>query len=131
MVTVWDCDHQGHMNTVQYYAKFDQAGWHMIRRSGVSRERLDAQGLGFVDVRVEIDFVSEMLVNDPVMIESGVEKLGRTSMTFLSRMRNATTGDLTARARCTTICFDLAGRVKKPIPDDIRAMLERLTVTGD
>ena len=131
MVTAWDCDHQGHMNTVQYYAKFDQAGWHMIQRSGITRERLESEGLGFVDVRVEIDFIAEMLVNDPLMIESGIEKLGRSSVTFRSRMRNVTTGTVTARARCTTLCFDLGNRVKKSIPDDIRILLERLTITDD
>ena len=131
MVTAWDCDHQGHMNAVQYYAKFDMAGWHMIQRSGVTRERLEADNLGFVDVRVEIDFVGEMVVNDPLVIESGVEKLGNSSLTFRSTMRHATTGAVTARLRCTTLCFDLAERVKKRIPDDIRAHLEPLVVGDD
>ena len=131
MVTTWDCDHQGHMNAVQYYAKFDQAGWHMIQRSGITRERLEGEGLGFVDVRVEIDFIAEMLVNDPLVIESGIEKLGRSSVTFRSIMRNVTTGTLTARARCTTLCFDLGKRAKIAIPDDIRTLLERLTITDD
>ena len=101
------------------------------QRSGITRERLESEGLGFVDVRVEIDFIAEMLVNDPLMIESGIEKLGRSSVTFRSRMRNVTTGTVTARARCTTLCFDLGNRVKKSIPDDIRILLERLTITDD
>ncbi len=131
MVTAWDCDHQGHMNAVQYYVRFDQAGWHMIQRAGITRQRLDDGGLGFVDVRVEIDFVAEMMVNDPLVIESGVEKLGKTSLTYRSRMSNVTTGEVTARARATTLCFDLAGRVKTAIPDDMRELLERLRIEGD
>ncbi|MDE0241422.1 MAG: thioesterase family protein, partial [bacterium] len=116
---------------VQYYAKFDMAGWHMIQRSGVTRERLEADSLGFVDVRVEIDFVGEMVVNDPLVIESGVEKLGNSSLTFRSTMRHATTGAVTSRLRCTTLCFDLVERVKKTIPDDIRARLEPLVIGDD
>ena len=123
MVTAWDCDHQGHMNAVRYYAMFDQAGWHMIQRAG---GRVGAGAMGFVDVRVELDFLGEMMVNDPVLIESGVEGIGRTSLTYRSRMSNAATGAPTARARCTTVCFDLAARRKRPIPDDVRAGLETL-----
>ena len=128
MVTAWHCDHQGHMNTVQYYAMFDQAGWHMIQRSGVRRERLEAERLGFVDVRMELDFIGEMMVNDPVLIECGVAKIGNTSLTYVSRMMNVATGEIVSRGRCTTVCFDLAERVKKAIPDDIRAGLEALLV---
>jgi len=128
MVTTWHCDHQGHMNTVQYYGMFDQAGWHMIQRSGVRRERLEAEGIGFVDVRMELDFIGEMMVNDPVLIESGVEKVGNTSLTLRSRMKNAATGEIVSRARCTTVCFDLGKREKKVLPDDIRAGLQALLV---
>ncbi len=126
MVTAWDCDHQGHMHAVRYYAMFDQAGWHMIQRAGASRARIDADGIGFVDVRVELDFIAETVVNDPVLIESGVEKIGQSSLTYRSRMSNPTSGQITARARCTTVCFDLAARRKRPIPADIRAGLEKL-----
>ena len=132
MVTAWHCDHQGHMNTVQYYGMFDQAGWHMIQRSGVRRERLEAEHMGFVDVRMELDFLGEMVVNDPVLIESGIEKVGNSSITFRSRMKNAATGEIVARGRCTTVCFDLQARRKQAIPDDIRAGFEALLVAdGD
>lgn len=128
MVTTWHCDHQGHMNTVQYYGMFDQAGWHMIQRSGLRRERLEAERTGFVDVRMELDFIGEMMVNDPVLIESGIEKVGNTSITFRSRMKNAVTGEIVARGRCTSVCFDLDKREKKRIPDDVRAGFEALRV---
>ncbi len=128
VVTAWDCDHQGHMNTVKYYEKFDVAGWHMIQRSGATRLRLAGENIGFVDVRMELDFLGEMMANDLILIESGVEKIGNTSFTFRSRMTNVATGELVARGRCTTVCFDLAKRQKQPIPGDIRAGLEGLLV---
>ena len=129
MVLAGDCDHQGHMNAVQFYAKFDMAGCHMIHRSGITRPRLD--NLGLVDVRVEIDFVSKMVVNDPLVTESGVEKLGKSALTCRSVMRHGTTAVVTARLRCTTVCFDLAKRVKKTIPGDIRTHLATLVIDSD
>lgn len=131
MVTAWHCDHQGHMNTVQYYGMFDQAGWHMIQRSGVRRERLEAEHTGFVDVRVELDFIGEMMVNDPVLIESAVVKIGNTSFSYVSRMTNAATGEVVSKARTITVCFDLDKREKKVLPDDVRAGLEARLVTED
>tara|TARA_B100000676_G_scaffold310523_2_gene377375 strand:- start:2961 stop:3389 length:429 start_codon:yes stop_codon:yes gene_type:complete len=130
VVTAWDCDHQGHMNTVKYYEKFDVAGWHMIQRSGATRARLDADGAGCVDVRMELDFVGELKVNDPLLIESGIEKVGKTSFTFRHRMTNVNTGELVARGRCTTVYFDLNKREKTPLPDDIRAGFEAIMI-GD
>jgi len=131
VVTAWDCDHQGHMNTVKYYEKFDVAGWHMIQRSGATRTRLEADGTGCVDVRMELDFIGEMMVNDLLLIESGVEKIGNTSFTFRHRMTNVNTGEVVARGRCTTVYFDLAKRSKTPLPDDIRAGLEALLIDDD
>ncbi len=131
VVTAWDCDHQGHMNTVKYYEKFDVAGWHMIQRSGAQRQRLDDEGTGFVDVRMELDFIGEMMVNDPLLIESGVEKVGDTSFTFRHRMTNVNTGEIVALGRCTTVHFDLVKRASKTIPDDIRKGLEALLISED
>ena len=131
VVTAWDCDHQGHMNAVRYYEKFDAAGWHMIQRGGAPRALLEARGIGFVDVRMELDFVGELMANDPFTIESGVERIGETSITFRSRMSNANTGEIVARGRCTTVCFDLARREKTPVPDDVRAGLRALSIADD
>ncbi len=119
------------MNTVQYYAKFDQAGWQMIQRMGAQRQRLDRENRGFVDVRVELEFLDEMVVNDPVLIECGIERIGSTSFTYVSRMRNVNTGRITSRGRCTTVHFDLKLRQKVPLPDDLRASLEAHLVTSD
>ena len=128
MVTTWNCDHQGHMNTVQFYAMFDQAGWQLLTQSGYGAERLRRDQRGFVDVRMELEYLGEMLVGDPVVIESGVVKLGNTSMTYYSRMRRGNQGEIVSTATCTTVHFDLAARAKTPIPDDIRPAFEALIV---
>ena len=128
MVTAWNCDHQGHMNTVQYYAMFDQAGWHMLTRAGYDNERLRADKRGFVDVRAELAFIDEMIVNDPVLIESGVRKIGNSSLTYHSRMYRGDGGDPVATATTTTVHFDLEARAKTPIPDDMRPRFEALLV---
>lgn len=128
MVTTWHCDHQGHMNTVQFHAMFDQAGWHLIARAGLTRERMARERRGFADVSMELAYLGEMLAGDPVVIESGVARIGTTSVTYHSRMINVDSGDITATATCTTVHFDLESRRKEPIPADLRASFERLLV---
>lgn len=128
MVTAWHCDHQGHMNTVQFHGMFDQAGWQLLTQAGYGAERLRRENTGFVDVRMVLEYLGEMLVGDPVVIESGVLKLGTTSLTYYSRMRRGNQGQIVSTATCTAVHFDLQGRTKTPIPDDIRPALEALRV---
>jgi acyl-CoA thioester hydrolase len=128
MVTAWHCDHQGHMNTVQFHAMFDQAGWQMLTQAGYGAARLRADNRGFVDVRMELEYLGEMLVGDPVVIDSGVVKLGSTSLTYRSRMYRGNGGDIVATATCTTVHFDLDKRAKTPIPDDLRPAFAALQV---
>jgi len=128
MVTAWHCDHQGHMNTVQFHAMFDQAGWQLLTRAGYGAARLKAERRGFVDVRMELEYQGEMLVGDPVVIASGVVKLGSTSLVYRSTMRRGDAGEITATAVCTTVHFDLEARVKTPLPDDLRPAFEALVL---
>ena len=131
MVTAWNCDHQGHMNTVQFYAKFDEAGWQLLTQIGYGAERLRADKRGFVDVKAVLEYGGEMIVGDPVVIESGVVTLGTTSLTYHSRMRRGNEGEIVSTATCTTVHFDLENRVKTAIPDDLRPAIEALMVKVD
>jgi acyl-CoA thioester hydrolase len=128
MVTNWHCDHQGHMNTVQFHAMFDQAGWQLLTQAGYGAARLRQEKRGFVDVRMVLEYLGEMMVNDPVVIESGVLRLGTTSLTYRSRMRRGNDGDIVSTATCTTVHFDLDARKKAPFPADLREAFEALSV---
>ncbi len=131
MVTSWHCDHQGHMNTVQFHAMFDQAGWQLLTQAGYGAERLRVDKRGFVDVRMVLEYGGEMTVGDPVVIDSGVIKLGTTSLTYRSRMRRGNDGEIVSTATCTSVHFDLDNRVKTAISDDLRPAFEALMVEVD
>lgn len=51
--------------------------------------------------------------------------LGRTSFALLYRFTAQGSGVLTARGHTTIVTYDYAKGAKKPIPDDIRPLLER------
>ncbi len=49
------CDHYGHMNVRHYASFFDDAGWHILTRAGVSLTELPSRGLSSVVATLTID----------------------------------------------------------------------------
>ncbi len=131
VVYPWHCDHQGHMNTMHYVGMFDQAFWHHMSALGFTREYMDRNRGGFVDVRDTIEYRAEQGVGSLVVIESGLLKIGNTSMTALHRMRNIETGEIAATSEKVSVYFDLAARSKAPLPDELRPNMEANVVEPD
>jgi len=124
VVYPWHCDHQGHMNTMHYVGMFDQAFWHHMSALGFTRDYMARCHSGFVDVRDTIEYKAEQGVGSLVVIESGLLKIGNTSMTALHRMRNIETGELAATSEKISVYFDLEARSKTPFPTDLRPNME-------
>ena len=131
MVYPWHCDHQGHLTTMHYVGMFDQAFWHHTSALGFTRAYMEAHHSGFVDVRDTIEYKVEQPVGSLILIESGLLKVGKTSITALHRMRNAETGDLAATSEKISVYFDVEARCKVPLPDELRARMDASLVTRD
>jgi acyl-CoA thioester hydrolase len=86
---------------------------------------------GFVDVRDTIEYKAEQPVGSLVVIESGLLKIGNTSMTAIHRMRNTETNELAATSEKVSVYFDLEARSKAPLPEDLRAIMDANIVTPD
>lgn len=128
VVYPWHCDHQGHMTTMHYVGMFDAAFWHHLSSMGFTRPYLDAANHGFADVKDTIEYKAEVPVGARIVIESGLLKVGRSSITALHVMRDADTGETAATSEKITVYFDLAARQSAPLPDDMRAKLEAFLV---
>jgi 4-hydroxybenzoyl-CoA thioesterase len=81
--------------------------------------------VGVPAVHVECDFKAPLRYGDVARIETVVEKLGRTSVSFRYAISRAS--DRAAVASVLHICAvsDLVALKAIPIPDDVRAALER------
>ena len=130
MVYPWQCDHQGHMTTQHYVAMFDQAGWHLLSALDLNPEVLAADGRGYVDVKHTIEYLAEQRVGSLVFVESGLRRVGGSSLTAVHWLRNARDRTLSATCEMVTVHFDLVARVKLPIPEDIRSRLAIRLVEG-
>jgi acyl-CoA thioester hydrolase len=124
VVYPWHCDHQGHMTTMHYVGMFDAAFWHLLSAQGFTRAYLAERKTGFADVRDTIEYRAELPVGSPLAIESGLIKVGTTSVVSFNRMRETETGEIAATSEKVTVYFDLEARRKTPLPADLRAVME-------
>jgi acyl-CoA thioester hydrolase len=119
------------MNTMHYVGMFDQAFWHHVSALGFSRDYMAKNHSGFVDVRDTLEYKAEQSIGSLLIIESGLLKIGNTSMTAIHRMRNTETEEIAATSEKISVYFDLKARSKTPFPDKLRANMEANIVPRD
>ncbi len=88
------------------------------------------RGLGIPSARVEVDYRAPLRYGDVAVIDVEVERLGRTSVTFRHTLRRARDGVECAAVRQVVVLARLDSLGSVPIPDDVRALLERHLVTA-
>ena len=117
------CDLYGHMNVRQYAAFFDDAGWQIYGRAGISLTDLRARGLGSVVATLTIDFHHEMTAGQLLLVTGIITRVGGKSFSYEMRMFEADSMRHCATQRVTEVCFDTTLRKSAPWPEDIRASL--------
>jgi acyl-CoA thioester hydrolase len=120
----WLCDVMGHLTTRHYVAMFDDASYHALFEvfgwSGADA----ADGVGFADVRHEIDYAAEVGAGDLLEITGRLEKLGTKSVTIIYEMTNLTRGESAATLKSVAVCFDTKARKAVALPDAWRSKAE-------
>ena len=81
--------------------------------------------IGFPAVHVEADFKLPLRYGDVARIGVSVAAIGTTSCTFRYDITRASDGAHAATIQHTCVLSDLRGLRKIPIPDDVRAILEK------
>ena len=119
------CDAYGHMNVRHYAAMFDEAGWHMLARCGVSLGDLRSRGLGSVVATLTIDFHHELTAGQLVCVTGALTRVGHKSFAYQMRLHEADSMTHCATQKTVEVCFDTTRRIAAPLPEDIRAALAR------
>jgi acyl-CoA thioester hydrolase len=120
----WMCDEMGHLNVRHYVAMFDDASFQLLGR--IAGPDADKKRLGWADVRMEIDYHRETAAGTLLTIHSAVEQIGSTSLTYVHVLEGSVDGIVRARAKTTTVRFDLTARSKVALGDDARRRAEAL-----
>ncbi len=116
-----DLDWLGHVNNVVYGAYLQEARMDIILRwrGGLRHATQDT-----VVARVEIDYREILNHSDePVAVDTWVERIGTTSYTFAHEIRDPESEVVYARGRSVLVQVDNATMKPTPVDDSLRAYL--------
>ena len=115
-----DLDAIGHVNNAEYLTYFEMARiayWLQVTR------RTQISDLDMILARAEIDYRSPLTFGESIEVGVGCTSLGKTSFVLELDAHELASGRLVAECRKTLVYYDFAAGVKKPLPDEIRALL--------
>ena len=78
-----------------------------------------------------MNYIQEMKAGDQLVIESAFTRLGNKSCDHRHRMYNADTGTLCATQKCVEVFCDAATHEPVPMPDWVRARLEKVLASEE
>lgn len=111
-----DFDVLGHLNQAVYHELMEQGRIALLTS-------LDADSNQYVLARVELDYRREVSTAfREVVVETGVERVGRSSVRLLQRVLRPD-GELAAEGASVLVGWDAAARGSRPLTDAERAGL--------
>lgn len=132
VVHPWLCDMMGHLTTRHYMAMFDDASYVLLFEATGWAPGVEAwAGLGWADVRHELEYKDELSAGTIVEISGGVKRIGSTSIETCFEMRKMSGKSLAATMSAKTVFFDLALRKARPFTESMRDQAGKLLMDGD
>ena len=127
--TRWaDDDVYGHLNNARYYELFDTAvNAHLIEATGVNIRALPAIG---VVAETSCRYFREIGFPEPIDMGLRVDRVGNSSVIYRIGLFQGASDEAAAEGRFVHVYVDNSGdpreRAVRPIPDQIRAVVEDL-----
>jgi acyl-CoA thioester hydrolase len=116
-----DLDAFGHVNHASFVTFLEEGRDEWLDRATGSND----EAMSFVIRRVEIDYVSQLvLADDHVRVRVELERIGTSSLTTVEEMHVVGDGRLVARARCVLVYVGAAHEHAVPITPALRARFE-------
>jgi acyl-CoA thioester hydrolase len=119
-----ECDPQGVVFNANYLAYVDVAFTAMWRQLVGSYDTLIARGVDLMLVQSNLTFRRPARSEDEIDVELSVASLGRTSMALDVAIR-ALDAQTLVEGSAHYVFVDARQLTKQPVPDDLRALLER------
>ena len=120
------CGYQRDVN-----ATWCQAFASLLAEVGFTGDYMRSTGMGFADVKHEIEYKAEQRAGDRIAITGGFSKLGSSSAEVRLRMRNPDTGETAAVSRITSVHFNLTERRSEPMPEEAREKIAGRMIEPD
>ncbi len=117
-----DEDHAQIVYFPRFFHFFHVAFEDLFEHAGIGYRACLDEGVGWPAVHAEADFESPARFGDLLSIELGVERIGRTSASFLYRA--SVEGRSVARAKVVVACLDMRSYRAMEIPPKYRVLFE-------
>ena len=111
----------GHINNAVYVTYLEVARQEYWR--AFSRE-VDYRRVPFILAHVTIDFRSEALVNELLLLGIRCGSIGTKSFTFEYEIREKSSGRKVVEASSVQVCYDYTAKRSLAVPDHLRRQLE-------
>ena len=93
-------------------------------------EMIDRRRVGFPTVRAECDYRAPLRFGDRLKIGVSVERIGRSSVVLLYKVRTERSRTPRAEARITVVCVNMDTFRSRAIPRDCRKVFETHLAKG-
>lgn len=116
-----DIDAFGHVNNAVFFSYVEQARIRYlldVLEPGTGFDRLP-----LILAHVQIDYRSPILFDDEIVVETRVDRIGRTSFAMSHRMTAAADGRLVGDVDSVLVTYDYAAARPMPVPDEWRAKM--------
>ncbi len=113
-----DIDAFGHVNNAVFFSYIELARIRYVLDVLESSEPFDR--LPLILARVELDYRSPIMFGEEVVVDTRVERIGRTSIQMAHRMTTAATARLVGDVQSVLVTYDYASASPMPVPDDWR-----------
>ena len=104
-----EVDMLGHVNNAVYQQWLEWGRFEWVRDSGLDFDHLAKQGFALVVVHVSLDYRAEAKMDDEMVIETSLTRIGTSSLTFRQRVLHAE-GRVACEATVVLACFDTQAR---------------------
>lgn len=116
-----DIDAAGHVNNAVYFSFMETARVEAYLRA---LGRTKPEELDLIVARAACDFHSPTYMGETLLVKVWPSRVGTTSFTFKYEMRERASGRLVAEGETVQVLYDYEKRSKKPIPGELRKLLE-------
>jgi len=117
-----DCDAMGHVNHAVYFTYLEQCRltfWREVTGSASPHTRV-------IIARAECDYRAPAHFGDELEVRVRVGAIGRSSFTLEYEIAQAASGRPVAVGKTVMVAYDYTAARPMPLPDDTRALLQRL-----
>jgi acyl-CoA thioester hydrolase len=120
-----DQDALGHVNNTIYFRWCESARIAYLQRLGLG-DWMQPTTLGPILAHIDCNYKRQLHFPDTVRIGSRISRMGRTSLTMEHSLVSLAQNAVVAESTSVIVVFNYQTQRPTPIPDDVRAAVERL-----